>query len=271
MEKVIHTFEGLIRRSLAPSVTFFIVLSLGEFIRVKLKGKSAWDYIARFLEYVTDEPLAKSPTILITLVVLSIIGLSYGLQAIQLFAFDNRLKKNFNPLPWSWLAGVPWLAWLESSDSKALSELRSRVVQRMNDPTKQFTALFPGTKGLKELEEVTDYILYEIIGGIDPTDTRSFVDSAKAVGVFFVSVILVLLGNVLVYCHLLSRCGILMLIGLTIFFYWMGLEATRTQYRARALRLYVNFLAMPTQRVHRLLLRPDEGKTPSSEEKKKEL
>ncbi|MCY1083646.1 hypothetical protein [Archangium lansingense] len=271
MEKVIQTFEGLIRRSLAPSVTFFFVLALGELIRVKLNGELARDHVERFLKFMTSEPLAKSPAILLTLAILAIIGLSYGLQAVQQVAFDNWLKENFHQPRWlSRLARFKWLGWLETSDSKALVELRNRVVQRINDQEQRFTELSPGLKELKDLKEVSDYILYEIIGGIDPTDTRSFVDSAKAVGIFFVSVIIVLVGNAWVYHHWLSWRGTLLLVGLVIFFYCMGLEAIRTQYRARALRLYVNFLAMPPQRIHRLLSRPDEGKAPSSEEKKKE-
>jgi hypothetical protein len=260
MDKVIQTFEGLIRRSLAPSVTFFIVLALGELIRVKLNGDLARDHVARFLKFVTSEPLAKSPAILITLAVLSIIGLSYGLQTLQQVAFDNWLKENFHQPPWiSRLARVRGFGWLDSRDSKVLLELRSKVEQRIRKE--------PELKELKDLKGVSDYVLYEIVGGIDPTDTRSFVDSAKAMGIFFVSVILVLLGNALVYRHPLPWWGSLLLVTLAVLSYCWGKEATRSLYRARALRLYVNFLAMPTQRIQRRLLRPDEEKAPASEKK----
>ena len=82
-------------------------------------------------------------------------------------------------------------------------------------------------------------------------------------GIVCVSIILVLLGNILVHHEQLGP-WVAPLLLLVVLFYWWGREATVSQYRARALRLYVNFLAMPKERIHRRLLRPGEDATPTS-------
>ena len=42
IDKVLRTFEGLIRRSIAPSVTFFVLLAAGELIAAELTGRGVY-------------------------------------------------------------------------------------------------------------------------------------------------------------------------------------------------------------------------------------
>jgi hypothetical protein len=185
-----------------------------------------------------------------------VLGVGYGLSAVQQVLFDNRLSRYFHPGPyWGWLQGVfgiPPVRWFRvsfESEGRALRQLRERVFERIESE--------PRLVRLHGLGERTDYVLYEILGGIDPTDTRGFVDSAKALGVVFSSAIAVTLWNMAVHFFDLRWWNFL-LAALVVSFYWVGREATVRQYRARALRLYVNFLAMPPERLERRLLWADD-------------
>lgn len=243
MDKIVQTFEGLIRRGLAPSVTFFVFVVLGDLIRAHLTGTSVRAQALEYLRF-TGKGAFGSPAVFLTLALVVTLGFSYALTSIQQLLFDNWLKRNFDPSTRFSRSAM--------SEARALTELRRKVTQRLRNE--------PALGDLRELQEVTDYLLYEILGGIDPLDTRGFVDSAKATGVVFVSAIVVLLGNALVF-HARLGPWVVLLVLLAVLLYWWGREATVTQYRMRALRLYVNFLAMPTARIQRRLLRPEEDPT----------
>ncbi|MBZ4420232.1 hypothetical protein [Myxococcus sp. RHSTA-1-4] len=247
IQSIFQTFEGLIRRQFAPSMTFFAIVVLGEFIRAALTGEPAGAWFKDFRGYLEGEG---KPSVFITLFILLAIGLSYALGAIQQLLFDDMLKRNFDPTTRFSRSVV--------SEARALTELRAKVKQRLVEEE--------AVGDLRNLQEASDYVLYEILGGIDPTDTYRFVDAAKATGIVCVSVILVLLGHVLVYFEELGT-WVAPLLLLAVLFYWWGREAALSQYRARALRLYVNFLAMPTARITRRLLRPDEDPTLTSQDK----
>lgn len=250
MEKLVQSFEGLLRRGIAPSVTFFVIAALGDFIRIELGGESPEARLQTYLEILGHKSFAVA-SVFIAFSVLVITGFSYGLLAIQQVLFDNWQKENFDP----WFP----LGSSVASEDRALTELRSKVTQRLRTE--------PDLKGLADLKEVTDYVLYEILGGIDTVDTRGFVDSAKAMGIVFVSLIIVLIGNALLYHQQLGPWSVLLVLLAVVFYVW-GRETTVAQYRARALRLYVNFLAMPTERIRRRLLWPDEAEPPAENEKK---
>lgn len=250
MEKLVQTFEGLIRRGLAPSVTFFVFVALGDLLRAHLTDSSVRAQAQLYLDFLGGEALA-SPGVFITLALLLLLGVSYTLIALQQLLFDNWLKQNFDP--------ATRFTRSSKSEARALTELRNKVKQRLRDE--------PALGELRGLQEVTDYMLYEILGGIDPLDTRGFVDSAKSTGVVFVAAIVVLLGNALVF-HARLGPWLALLVLLAVLLYWWGREATVAQYRMRALRLYVNFLAMPTARIQRRLLRPEEDPALSPQAKK---
>lgn len=213
MEKIVQSFEGLIRRGLAPSVTFFVFVVLSDLVRAHLTGISVRAQAREYLEFMGDKALA-SQAVFLTLALLMTLGVSYTLTAIQQLLFDNALKRNFDP--------ATRFSRSAMSEARALTELRSKVKQRLRAEA--------ALGDLRELQEVTDYLLYEILGGIDPVDTKGFVDSAKSIGIVSISAIIVLLGNALVFHEKLGP-WVVPLVLLAVLFYWWGREATVAQYR----------------------------------------
>ncbi len=243
MDKVIQTFERLIRRNIAPSVTFFVIFVVGELITEEALGRSAGSAFTDAAKRIGDalqgwEGLAG------TIAVLLVLGVGYGLSAVQQVLFDNRLRKNFDPWPKRLRSASV------QSETAVLRELRDAVIHRLRSE--------PRLERLGSVSERTDYLLYEILGGIDTTPTVSFVDSAKALGVVFSSVIVVVSWILVVQWQELGWWSLLFLAAAACT-WWIGREATATQYRARALRLYVNFLMMPEEHLERRLLEPDEA------------
>lgn len=241
--KVLATFEGLIRRSIAPSVTFFVLFAAGELVAAELAGGSAAAAWRRTAAAVDWQVVAESSGLFATLAILLVLGLGYGLSSVQQLLFDNLLKANFDP---GWL--LCRLSASARSEARALGKLRSRVLDRI-DGEDQLARLAGDV-------ERTDFVLYEVLGGIDPTGTRSFVDSAKAIGVVASSAIAVIAWNLLQRWPL-GPVGWGAAV-LAVVVWWLGREATLAQYRQRSLRHYANFLAMPDERLQRLLVRPDE-------------
>lgn len=264
MDKALQTFEDLVRRAIAPSMTFFVLWAAAELVRLWLTGE--WVFDALVLEGVTRtvekrgdvsirifesrellpmvEVVEKIPAVFTVLAILAIVGLSYALAAAQQVLFDNRLKTNFGR-------------------KGPLVTLRKRVINRLN----QEAALsqlgnMEGSdlsKPASDREPIvaSDYLLYEILGGIDTINTRPFVDSAKALGIFFVSVMVLSLGYLVMFIVDMNIAGLTATALIIFVAWWYGLEATRTQYRMRAIRLYVNFLAMPSDFIWRRLLKED--------------
>jgi hypothetical protein len=274
LDKTLKSFEDLIRRSVAPTVTIFVVALMVDLLGAELSGQSVRDRFNAHKQVIGNVALVPSPGVGITLTVLLIIGLSYALAAVQQVVFDNRLKANFGPMglpchlqkifrprfkphkkSCAGRAGLQRQREKQSlhaclkPDILALRRLRKAAASRLREL---------GLDGAHKARVPTDYILYEILGGIDPTDTRPFVDSAKAMGIFFVSVILVLVGNALFAPELRLGCRLVFL-ALAVLSYRCGYNVTAAQYRARAIRLYVNILTMPMARVDRLLNREARG------------
>lgn len=293
MDKALQTFEDLVRRAIAPSMTFFVLWAAAELVRFWLVGE--WlagafmrDGVTRTIETQGEvsirimetqelvplvEVIEKVPAVFTILAILAIVGLSYSLAAAQQVLFDNRLKKNFEPLHrgvWRRVRNRNGQSLAESdsgmvsrseeasgnpkaeesiSDHEALSRLRKEVRGRLAD--------LEVTRRLGEIEGLSDYVLYEILGGIDTINTRPFADSAKAIGIFFTSVMVLSISYLVMFCKGDNGVGAVVMVILFGVAWLLGLEATRTQYRMRAIRLYVNFLAMPCDFIHRRLLKED--------------
>ncbi len=262
LDKALVTFEDLIRRSIAPSLTLLAVALAFEIFCESLypsgPGESL-NHLFRGVAYIWGVAGAMSSGALITLAILLIIGTSYALSALQQVLFDDRLRRDFEHTGATFLRSVCQRLFGVSgqdnagvtqvdpggsiTDIEALKRLRKQVVERLTE-----MHLDPLPK-----QQKTDFILYEILGGIDTTSTRAYVDRTKAIGIFFVSLILVCLGHVV----LLRRPGwwVATCSAVAAFAYGLGYCAICAQYRARAIRLYVNFLAMPLARINWLLLK----------------
>ena len=247
MDKVLQTVEGLIRRSIGPSVTLFVMAVAVDLFLVETTGGSAVDRLKGVLAFLKTD-LGGVGNISFAFVAILVIGTSYGLAMVQQVLFDNWLRKDFDPWPtWKWVRKRR----AKNGEGNALIELRGKVATRLNEE--------PRLSQFYELEAASDYVYYEILGGIDPTDTRQYVDSAKSLGITSISLVFALLGGLFVHRSSLSARGWLLLLLAALVVLFLGYTAIRAQFRARAIRLYVNFLAMPPERIQRLLLNPESG------------
>jgi len=96
-----------------------------------------------------------------------------------------------------------------------------------------------------------DYMLYEVVGGIDQGSTTSFVNDAKAYGVISISAALAVFSLGLRHP---ADCGYwLLIVPAMIGCFFLGRWLVKSQYRARALRLYVNLLMMPDSKIIAIL------------------
>lgn len=244
MKEALQVFERLIRRSLAPSVTFLFVFLVVDLVSGQLVGEppplrlTYW--LGLFRSFVQG-----IEGVVGVLAVIAILGLGFALGTVQQVLFDNTLRGDY----------PAWPGWL-SSESEPLSGLREEVLAKLR---KQEVLDALGRRTAEEGpagERFSDWVLYEILGGIYSGSTWSFVDSAKALGVVFSSLIVALLGSA-VYRE--DPSWKLLAVTLAIVFWWWGRETVKGQYRHRALRLYVNFLMLPAERLRRIV----EGQEPS--------
>lgn len=138
------------------------------------------------------------------------VGLSYFLSILQQALIDNLLKGDF-------------------SDDKGFVWLRNDVIKKLKEKKPELSS--------KEDVFFVDYALYELLG--KETDTKNYVDDAKAIGIFVVSLIL----NLLIMCLMVKTppfYGLSLLAG---FIVWLiGRYLTKQRYKSRAVRLYINYL-----------------------------
>jgi len=245
--EVVKLFERNIQRSFAPSLVLFVMLGVAEiafcilpkgfsvpYAQVRLDG-----WIALF----GGEGVGLGLAIVIFL--FTLVGTSYALSALHQILFDNMLMNCFEP----------WLWPVETGEAKALRSLRAAVVQRLSEE-KEVNKLMKWAKANKDeadkdeanKNEVykNDFILYEVLGGIDPTPTYDYVDRSKSLGVFFVSMMVVTPLVLLRIAESWPWCATFTAVFLALLILWyVGLEGVKSQYRSRALRLYVNFLMLP--------------------------
>jgi len=238
MKDFFEKFEDLIRRVFAPSLTLVAAYALVHLLAAALfcVPESLGDTLDSFGSWVKTHVLGVEATgALVFLAVLVLIGLSFIVSTLNEILHDNFLKKNFNAAP----------AWVAKEQNKHLEQLREKVIVKLKNKIPSFEDFLPGS--------ATDYLLYEIVGGIDPTSTKNFVHLAKATGIVFISLNLSILGFVIFNAGHLS-CWALLLIFLVIPLYWLGLQSVKGHYRARAIRLYVNLSMMPDKRMEKLLM-----------------
>lgn len=257
MKDVLNSFEHLVRRSIAPSVTFFVLAGAADLALWKLGGHSGFYRLELWMDALRPA-LRHGEAVVALFAFLAVLGVSYALATLQQVLFDNRLKGDFAP------AKVP-VSPTAPSEGRQLRELRKRVVERLGSlhALRRLWGLERG--GGEQGDRPSDYLLYEILGGIDPTDTRGFVDSAKSLGIVFAAAILALwIPGAIHRDEVAGQLGLpvslwlLCLLTGGAVLYLLGREAVKTQYRARALRLYVNFLMMPEWRILRIV----EGREP---------
>ena len=98
MDKIVEVFEDLIRRNIAPSASFFVLLASGNLIAAAIVPgapspdavMAAWISWFGFLYQKVG-----SVTLLGALFLLCLVGLSYVLSTLSQVLYDNSLKRNF--------------------------------------------------------------------------------------------------------------------------------------------------------------------------------
>lgn len=235
MKEFLIAIDSLVKRGLSSSLTFFSLLFVAEWIISNIYRGNTNSLIDYWGGWVKVNLLSGHATLASAFVLIFlVIGLSYTLAALNEIVYDNTLRENFDPL----VKRLPH----NRTVAENLTALRGDVVIKLKDEVPNV-----------DLEEKTDFFLYEIVGGIVKTDTRGYVDVAKAVGTVFVSVILVGLVELVNYWTQIGLFPKVVMAPAILAVYFLGREAVCTQYRSRAIRLYINYLMMPPERVAEVL------------------
>jgi hypothetical protein len=217
LKLAIESLEIFIKRSLMPSSSFLMI-----FILFDIYGNDK--VLINFLE-------KEHHTVMIVTIFIIFTGLSTLLTILHQFIYDNRIKENYNGI------------FLFKDEDKELKNLRNSVTEQLKNEDSKL-----------KVEELTDYLLYQILGkkahdkGGDLRTTR-YVDDVKTIGIFFVSLLIIAIISVTKYIviskAIISLPNLLILVITTILlyiFYQLGKELILSKYRSRAIRIYTNFL-----------------------------
>lgn len=250
VKEILKTFEDLVRRMLAPSMTLFAMLAVvhavhylflagldtdwGYFPKVHYYAPGPYAGIAKFFMFLKTNGPSSFLVALTCLVCM--VGISYFLFTLQTLLFDNNLRTSFTPQ--------------SKKDKDPLKSLRAEVKVKFNR-LKIFRN--PAQALPKDDWKDYDYFLYEIIGGIDQGSTRPFVDDAKAYGIVCISFSLSLFSLLLFYLGLKYIPIWIIIVCASGFVLRIGFGMVRAQYRARSVRHYMNFLMMPDQKIKAIL------------------
>lgn len=221
MAALISRFFG---RSLSSSMLLVIILFISESVSVgnPCVPTNSDCRLMAFLQQAKGN-LGDVAGVGILLVLL--IGAGYIVGILHDLFIDETLRTNFRALP-----PLSIMGW---SMTRNLDQLRQQVIARLSHDN---PAIVTNMK-------MNDYILYEIIGGLVSTDTTRYVDEARIYGHLTISVLLS-------FCAYRSQFAIYhgyiaVFAAALVFMYLLGRELVKMQYRNRAIRLYVTYLALP--------------------------
>ncbi len=205
---VLEYFESFIRRTLLPSSSFIMFYMLYDFY---LNDKSLLNFLDK-----------EHTSVIIGMLIMLLIGLSYLLSILHQLVYDNLLKNNYN-------------AYLgRKKENLQLNTLRSKIIKKLN------------------ISDIyNDYYLYQILGqkkeGSEVNiDTKRYVDETKTIGIFFISLIIVLIFTIVkissnsTFMDCVTSCIITILVISIVYF--IGRDLIISKYRSRAIRLYINYL-----------------------------
>lgn len=236
MKDFLATLDSLVKRGLSSSLVFFSLLFVSEWVIGTFQNGSGPSVLDSWGDWFRSNlPNTHSTWAAVIMAVLLVVGLSYALSALNELIYDNTLRENFDSL----IENIPF----NRTVGENLRSLRSAVVRKLEADVPELV-----------LPSFSDFYLYEIVGRIVRTPTRSYVDAAKAIGVVFVSAILVGLVELIIHFESLRERGAIgYILAVCVSIYVIGRESVKTQYRSRAIRLYVNFLMMPSENVAKKL------------------
>ena len=231
IEILLKQFESFIKRAFMPSISFVFIFTVIGIISIRIF--SSKNVPLKFDIGTID---INSNTWYFLLIFM--IGLSFFLSILTQVIYDNLLKWNFD------LFCYP-------SKKSLLYKYRILVIMKLkveeNYPFKLIVKDSNYTFKKIHNKEFTDNNLYQVIGRklsyyTNNTNTTRYVDDAKSMGIFFISIILSLLIWAYIYDYWLYNLYAV-IIGL------IGYEIIKAKYRSRALRMYVNYLLGENEKV----------------------
>lgn len=203
-------FEDFIKRSVVPSISFGFIFFVEYFIFKEI-------YKIKIEEVNKLIPVINLNNLTILFLIILVIGFSYFLSILHQLLFDNYIKKNYN-------------GWFSTYENDQLKVLREKVINKL-----KVKLIFIDTK-------YSDYILYQAIGRElsyfrKPTSTTRYVDDTKAIGIFFISIMVTNIIFTIIGLLHISICILIIVISYIIAYF-----AIKAKYRSRALRIYINYL-----------------------------
>ncbi len=233
MDKVIEKFEDLIRRIFGPATALFPLLFAAHWLECVIVNTDACSMRhANLVEWLFSLQ-ASDPRMIIGGLLL-LFGTGYVMAMLHCFLFDHRLHRSFDSLRNNILTTKGY--------SYTLADLRKHAVAKLH-------SLGYGAPRNWLPVDAGDFLLYEIIGGIDKGNTRQAVDSAKAYGIVCISAMFATIS--LAPC--LGPTALLPII-LTVLGWWcLGNMLVKAQYRWRSVRHYVNILMWPKGKIENIL------------------
>ncbi len=232
MDAAFKTFEDLIRRIFGPATAFFPLLFLAHWIEFKFVGDDkcvlVHSEISNWLRNLQANDL---PVLAGGLLIL--IGTGYVMSTLHSLLFDHFLHNGFDSCFNNSLG--------QDDASPTFNQLRAQAIEKLKRVNRD------SEKWLKEAP--SDYLLYEIIGGIDKSSTKPAVDSAKTYGIVTIGAILATLSTL----SCLNLCAAFLIYPLCVVFWCLGRMLVKAQYRWRAVRHYVNLLMWPDYKIRKIL------------------
>lgn len=227
MDKVVKTFEDLIRRYIAPSSSFCVLLLAGHILCIGLLPEEdaarVWNVWKEGYGMLVG---AKSASLVIFVFLLILTGLSYVLATLDKVFLDNSLKGNFNGF------------FFFKGDNRRLDALRKKTIARLN------------VIGDFEDVDLTDYLLYRILDRVDRTDYTRLIDSAKSFGLVLISLVLVTTHLYVYYWDALGN-SVWTAFAVVPLLCMLTRETVKGRYRTRALKLYINMIGMDDDELRR--------------------
>ena len=205
MNKLIEIFTQFLKRSILPSSTFVILLTIIFYDKI--------NELLKNFSFIADKPMYLS--------IVSgffLISISYIITIINQIIFDNTIKKNFNSL------------FLYPSDNKLLNKLRNKSIEKLKKETSEFNDI-----------DLNDFTLYQIIGRKlqffkHKTNTSRYIDEIKSAESIYTSIALILI--IYLFFIKLNIWYFLLIVIL----YFLFRSYIVSKFRFRNIRMYINYL-----------------------------
>ncbi len=209
LEFIWDKFEFLIRRTILPSTTFFMLIII---IYLHHKNLILTETELKLLQ-------SQSWIILIFLFFTTLLSVNYMLKISAQLAFDNFIKVNYDTS-----------FCLYKEESISFVKFRKRVLLKLQqDKIIDF-----------EAKNLSDFELYQLLGRVlgyykKKTDVRRYATDTKEAGITIISIFIFLLWYIF-----LENKGILLFSIVPL--YYISFQYIKSKYRSRAYRMYANYL-----------------------------